>query len=137
MKCSADNLALEPAIPHAAVPSALARGAIALMPYQADLRHAATISPIKLFEAMAAGRLVIASDLPPIREVVRHGENGLLVPADDPVAWIAAVRRAQGDPVHAVAMAMKGRKTAAEYGWSTRAGKLLDFLEHVACRERS
>lgn len=129
VECSAANLTLEPAIPHAAVPSALARGAIALMPYQADLRHAATISPIKLFEAMAAGRLVIASDLPPIREVVRHGENGLLVPADDPVAWVEAVRRAQGAPGHAVAMAMKGRETAAEYGWGKRAGKLLDFLE--------
>jgi glycosyltransferase involved in cell wall biosynthesis len=97
------------------------------MPYQADLRHAATISPIKLFEAMAAGRLVIASDLPPIREVIRHGENGLLVPADDPAAWIAAVRRAQDAPDHAMAMAMKGRETAAEYDWGTRARRLLTF----------
>ena len=129
-----DTLRVESAVPHAEVPAALARGAVALMPYQADLRHAATISPIKLFEAMAAGRLVIASDLAPIREVVRHGENGLLVPADDPAAWIAAMRQVQNDPAAALAMAEAGRITARDYGWDARAAKLLAFVHNTDTR---
>ncbi len=32
-----------------------------------------------LLEAMSAGCLVVASDTPPVREVIRHGDNGLLV----------------------------------------------------------
>jgi glycosyltransferase involved in cell wall biosynthesis len=127
------RLRVHRAVPHAQVPSRVAEGAIALMPYQADLQHAATISPIKLFEAMAAGRVVIASDLPPIREVVRDGENGLLVPAGDPSAWIAAVERVRAEPAAALAMAEAARRTAASYGWDSRAVKLLALVtDHPA-----
>jgi glycosyltransferase involved in cell wall biosynthesis len=119
------TLQVEGAIPHAAVPARLAGAEIALMPYQADLQHAATISPIKLFEAMAAGRLVIASDLPPIREIVRDGVNGLLVPPDDASAWIAAVGRVRADPAAAAALARAGRDSARDFGWDRRAARLL------------
>lgn len=119
------GMELRPAVAHAAVPAELARGALALMPYQSDLRHAASISPIKLFEAMAAGRLVIASDLAPIREIVQDGVNGLLVPADDPQAWIEAIGRVRANPAAALAIAEAGRRTAGAYGWETRAGRLL------------
>lgn len=119
------KLTLAGAVPHAEVPRQLARGAIALMPYQVDLAHAASISPIKLFEAMAAGRVVIASDLAPIREIVRHGENGLLVPAGDPAAWIAAIERVRAAPDAALALARAGRETARAFGWDARAAKLL------------
>jgi glycosyltransferase involved in cell wall biosynthesis len=121
----AATLRIDGAIAHAAVPARLAEASIALMPYQADLQHAATISPIKLFEAMAAGRLVIASDLAPIREIVRDGENGVLVPADDPVAWIAAVERVRASPDTALRLAVAGRETARAFGWDRRAERLL------------
>jgi glycosyltransferase involved in cell wall biosynthesis len=123
------NLRVHKAVPHVQVPSRVAAGAIALMPYQADLQHAATISPIKLFEAMAAGRVVIASDLPPLREVIRDGENGLLVPADDPAAWIAAVERVRAEPEAALAMAASARRSARAYGWESRASKLLAITD--------
>lgn len=32
-----------------------------------------------LLEAMSAGSAIVASDIPPLREVISHGENGLLV----------------------------------------------------------
>lgn len=126
------NLELRPAVAHAEVPAVLARGALALMPYQAELRHAASISPIKLFEAMAAGRVVIASDLAPIREIVRDGVNGLLVPPDDPAAWLAAIGRVRADPPAALAMAAAGRATAAAYGWDARARRLLELTTGAA-----
>lgn len=119
------NLSVEGAVAHADVPQRLSRGAIALMPYQADLNHATSISPIKMFEAMAAGRVVIASDLPPIREIVRNGENGLLVKADDPAAWVGAMTHLRENPEFALTLAEAGRATARHYGWNTRAERLL------------
>lgn len=53
--------------------------------------------PASLVEAMALGALPIHSDLEPIREWIRDGENGLLVPPEDPVAVAAAIRRALRD----------------------------------------
>jgi glycosyltransferase involved in cell wall biosynthesis len=63
-----------------------------------------------LLEAMACGCLVVASDTPPVREVVRDGISGLLAPFDDP----ALLARRIGEALrHAPAMAPL-RHTARE-----------------------
>ena len=38
-------------------------------------------------EAAACGRAIVTTDVPGCREVVRHGENGLLVPVRDGMLW--------------------------------------------------
>ena len=48
--------------------------------------------PLTVFEAMASGCAVIASKVGGIPEMVRHGETGILVPAEDPEALTAALR---------------------------------------------
>jgi len=50
--------------------------------------------PVSLMEAMAAGRCVITSALPPITELVLDGETGICVPENDAGALAAALRRA-------------------------------------------
>ena len=56
------------------------------------------ISPMKMFEYMAAGRPILASTLPVLQEVLRHGENALLLPYDEPQAWVDALRTLHADP---------------------------------------
>jgi len=51
-----------------------------------------------LLEAMSLGGLVIGSRTPPVEEVIRDGENGLLVPAHDQKALEDALRRLLTDP---------------------------------------
>lgn len=126
------NLEVAARVAHGDVPTCYAGAALALMPYQPDLRHAASISPIKLFEAMAAGRLVIASDLPPLRELVTPGVNGLLVPPEAPEAWLAAVRWVQENPGAALALAQAGRRQAAQFSWQARAERLCRLMG-IAC----
>jgi len=53
--------------------------------------------PHTVVEALAAGTPVIATAVGGVPEVVRDGENGLLVPAGDPAALAAAIRRYFGD----------------------------------------
>ncbi|WP_067434723.1 glycosyltransferase family 4 protein, partial [Nocardioides jensenii] len=48
-----------------------------------DLPVTRLVPPIKPVEAMALGRAVVVSDLPPLRELVRDSHNGRLVPAGD------------------------------------------------------
>jgi glycosyltransferase involved in cell wall biosynthesis len=40
-------------------------------------------SPMVLFEFMAMGKAVVAPDLPPVRDVLQHGQTGLIIPAGD------------------------------------------------------
>ena len=65
--------------------------------------------PKALLEAAACARPIIATDLPGCREVVRHGETGILVPPHDAVRLAEAIAALAGDPARRRAMGRAGR----------------------------
>jgi len=66
--------------------------------------------PKVLIEAAACGRPIVATDVPGCREIVRHGENGLLVPARDAPALAEALKQLILDPVMRERMGRRGRE---------------------------
>ena len=68
--------------------------------------------PMTLLEAAACGRPIVASDVPGCREVVDHGENGLLVPPREPRALADAILELVDDPARRAAMGVEGRRRA-------------------------
>lgn len=69
--------------------------------------------PRILLEAAASGRPIVATDIPGSREVVRHGQNGLLVPPGNGEALVGAiVQLIENAPLRA-AMGIRGREIAA------------------------
>lgn len=70
--------------------------------------------PKVLLEAMACGKPCIATDAPGCREAVRHEDNGLLVPAKDTAALVAAIRRLLDHPDERRRMGARGRERAIE-----------------------
>lgn len=68
-------------------------------------------------EALVAGCPVVSSRVGAIPEVLREGEDALLVPREDPAAIAAAVSRLAADPELAARMAESGRRRVlAEFG---------------------
>lgn len=65
-----------------------------------------------LIEALSAGCLIIGSDTGPVREVVTHGQNGLLVPFFDTRTLAAAAIAALGDPGRFAPLRQRARGTA-------------------------
>lgn len=63
-----------------------------------------------LLEAMATRKPVVATRVGGTVELVTHGENGLLVPPQDPGALAEAVLSLLGDPAAARAMGLRGRE---------------------------
>jgi glycosyltransferase involved in cell wall biosynthesis len=61
------------------------------------MRLTELVTPLKPLEAMAMGVPVLASDVGGHAELIRHGETGLLFPAESPEAFVAAAVRLGGD----------------------------------------
>jgi glycosyltransferase involved in cell wall biosynthesis len=70
--------------------------------------------PRSVLEAMAMGRAVITTDVPGCREAVQDGRTGYVVPARDPVALAAAMRRLVDDPGLLEPMGREGRVVAEQ-----------------------
>jgi glycosyltransferase involved in cell wall biosynthesis len=68
--------------------------------------------PKALLEALAAGRPIVATDVPGCREAVRDGENGLLVPSRDPEALAAALETLIRNPALRRQYGDRGRRRA-------------------------
>lgn len=85
-------------------------------------------SPLKLFEYLAMGRPIVASDLPAIREILTDGQSALLVPAGDASALAAAIQRVAGDPALARRLAAGALALAPRFTWDVRAERLESAL---------
>lgn len=63
-----------------------------------------------MLEAASCGRAIVATDVPGCREIVRHNENGLLVPPRDPRVLADALKILIENPELRVKMGLRGRK---------------------------
>lgn len=115
------------------VPRYLSAFDVCAMPLPWTPHFAYAASPIKLFEYMASGRAIVASDLPSYADVVTHDHNALLVPPGDPAALAAALARLHGDPALRQRLAACARQQAFDhYTWAGRARAILDQWRQIA-----
>ena len=122
-------------VPHAQVRGYLENARVAVLP-NLDTGVSKFTSPLKLFEYMAAGVPVVASDLASLREVLRDGENALLIPPGDPGALAEGIRSLLADEALAARIAARGREEATGYTWDSRATRILEVLDGLPDRGR-
>lgn len=88
--------------------------------------------PVKMFEYMAAGIPVIASDFPLWRGIIEGAHCGVCVDPLDPVAIAAAIDLFVSNPELARTMGDNGRKAVlAKYNWPAQASKLIAFYATI------
>ncbi len=87
---------------------------------------------VVLLEGMAAGCVVVASDLPGYRQVARPGLDADLVPPGDVVALAAAVRHGLAGGPHVEAMVRSGLERAAGYSMDNLARRYLEMYRRLA-----
>jgi starch synthase len=132
-EAGAKNVRLRPRVPPSAVAAYLfASDCLVIPPTAAPLlRHGHTVLPMKTFSYLAAGRPIVAPNLPDLREVLHHDENALLVPPDNVDAAAAAIRLAVSDRLVSEKLGYAARRNAAQFTWQARAERLSLFLENV------
>jgi 1,2-diacylglycerol 3-alpha-glucosyltransferase len=85
-----------------------------------------------LAEAMAAGRPVVALNASGVREVMRHGKNGFMLPARATVKTFAAhLARLQAEPKLRRAFSKEARRTAGNFSREHCAELALTFYEDI------
>lgn len=118
-------------VPLARVREELARAAVVVVPVLRTAMTERHTSPLKAFEAMAAGRPLVASDLPSSREILRDGETALLVPPGDARALAEALRRLLADRALGARLAEAAWRQAGAYSWDARAARLRALFEET------
>lgn len=112
-------------VPQPDLPLYQAAANILLMPYGRSIagsgggNSAEICSPMKLFDYLAAGRAILSSDLPVIREVLAE-DCASLVPPEDIDAWEAGLSNLLADGALRVRLAARARERAELYSWRER-----------------
>lgn len=107
-------------------------GIICLMPVE---RYKVSL-PVKLFEFMAAGLPVIASDFPLFREIVEGNGCGICVDPTNSEAIAAAVRRLQGDDAAARLMGERGIAAVRDrFNWRQEGAELVKLYQRIGRME--
>lgn len=120
-------------IPNAELPLYQAACEVLLMPYQDQVSAssggdiARYLSPLKMFEYLATGRVIFSSDLPVLGEVLTS-HNAVILPRADLQAWIDALQAIQEHPEHRRILAQQAKATAQNYSWERRAERILAGL---------
>lgn len=86
-------------------------------------------SPLKLFEYLASGRPIVASDLPSVREILNE-QNAVLVKPDDLGSLAEGIKKILDHNILSEKLAQKALKDACQYTWQKRAEKIINFVEN-------
>ncbi len=86
---------------------------------------------VTTIEANACGTPVIASDVPGLRDAVRHEETGLLFPYGDVPALAAAMERLFRNGEERIRFGRAAIDWAGRFVWDRAAGETVDWLEKI------
>lgn len=96
-----------------------------------NVKQAAGISSV--LYGMAAGKAVVASDVPGLHDYVREGETGILVPPQDAVALRRAIQTLWENPTLAARLGAQARQVyLKEYTFLAMAGRILQTIHKLA-----
>jgi glycosyltransferase involved in cell wall biosynthesis len=118
-------------IDRAEVASLLARADVLVLPHTATPVSDRYASPLKLFEYMATGKPIVASDLAAVREVLHDGENASLVTPGDAQALADGIAGISADQARAERLARRAFDDAASYSWLRRAERIEPVLREA------
>ncbi len=119
-----DRLTITGLLPPHEVAAALAGAHVFVLPNTASAVSERYTSPLKLFEYLARGGAIIASDLPALREVLTHNATAWLVPPGDVQALAAALSMLAANQPLRERLGQAALALSRDFTWERRAERL-------------
>jgi len=130
-RAQSDNVTFTGFIPNQELPLYQAAADVLLMPYSRSIMgssgtadSASVASPMKMFEYMAAGRVIVTADLPVIREVLNE-KNAVFCEPDDLEDWRAKIEELLANESRRIDLGKQALTEVGGYTWLARAEKIL------------
>ncbi len=102
---------------------------ILMMPYSQTCPTAEWMSPLKLFEYMAAGRAILATNLKAIKEVLTDNVNAILVEPDNAQSFMSGFEKLLNDPALRDALASNAKKSVKGFSWDQRVKNIIEYAQ--------
>jgi len=126
-----DKIKLIGQVPFTKVPEYLRRADIGLVALQDVVKFRKNICT-KIFEYMASGLPIVASDVASARPFIEELKNGILFRADDPHDLARAIKELISSPEEMIKMGRKGRELFEErYNWGSEQRKLINYYKSL------
>jgi glycosyltransferase involved in cell wall biosynthesis len=125
-------------VPYSQVPLYLAAGHVAVAPFDPAkhpyLRHFGFYwSPLKVFEAMAAGLSVVTARVHPLSSLVRDGKEGFLFKPGSRAELLNALQRLLADPELSEELGARAReRVVQDFSWQRHCAQLDRLLQELA-----
>ena len=132
-KIKLSNVKIYNHIDYLKVPKILSKSDLLLMPYSNDvsvnannLNTANYCSPLKMFDYLAAGKIIISSKLDGILEVLKHKYNSIIVSEYKFENWEKSINDVLKNKFNLNTICKNSIRTAEKYSWKNRANKIIN-----------
>jgi glycosyltransferase involved in cell wall biosynthesis len=125
-----NNVTITGFVENIRLPLYQAAGEVLLMPFESRIsgssggNSAEICSPMKMFDYLASGRAILASDLPVLGEVLNK-YNAVFCPIDDVSAWAEALDQLIKDQPRRTKLGAQAKLDSVAYSWLSRAQKAI------------
>ncbi len=130
---NAKNVRIFDYVNYSKIPVVLSRYKVALMPYQFKVKGRSSIwlekymSPLKMFDYLAAKMIIIASDLDVYKHILKNNFNCKLVEVNNDKKWSEALNMIFENKRINNSLMKNAYKTAQKYTWDKRCQKIIHF----------
>lgn len=127
-KSNLTNVKFTGFVPQSKVPEYLLASDILVMPYTEKTLTHRYMSPMKMFDYLACGRPIVATDFPVIREILKDRKNAVLVPPGSGHYMAAKIKWFIDHPESAKRISEQAAKDALQHTWEIRAKRITEWL---------
>jgi glycosyltransferase involved in cell wall biosynthesis len=128
------NMIITGFIPNSHLPLYQAAADVLVMPYGKKISGssggdiARVINPMKMFDYLASGKPIIASEIPVFHEILTE-DTAIFCAPDNAAEWAKSIKKLQNNPEKRAQMGIRAKESAEKYTWKNRTRITLEKLK--------